>query len=162
MPRVHDRDHGYKRLKSTLRELDDAHVYVGVLQDRGSERTSDGKITLAGYAAVNEFGSEDGRVPERSFLRSTVDEERDTYEQALQRGLGKVIDGTSTTERELGLVGARVSRDVKRKIRELKEPANAPLTIERKGSANPLIDTGRLRQSITFLVKMDGPLEEAG
>jgi len=34
----------------------------------------------------------------------------------------------------------------------LKSPANAPSTIKRKGSANPLIDTGQQRQSVTYSI----------
>ena len=30
---------------------------------------------------------------------------------------------------------------------------NAPLTIELKGSSHPLIDTGQMRQSITYVVE---------
>ena len=70
MSGVTDRDMGYDSLMAELRELGQAgnpRVYVGILQDKGSETTEDG-ITLAGYAAVNEFGSSDGRMTSRSAL----------------------------------------------------------------------------------------------
>ncbi len=34
-------------------------------------------------------------------------------------------------------------------------PPNAPATIERKGSENPLIDTGSMRKAITYVVRED-------
>src|SRR4051812_36975227 len=37
---------------------------------------SEGGMTNAEIALVNEFGSQDGRVPERSFIRSTFDRNR--------------------------------------------------------------------------------------
>ena len=35
-------------------------------------------------------------------------------------------------------------------------PPNSPKTVKLKGSSNPLIDTGTLRKSITYVVKEDG------
>jgi len=135
------------------------------LQDKGSEMV-DGKITLAGYAAVNEFGSENGHVPERSFLRSTVDSKQGEYQKALDDATGEMIDetihrgitaGVRKLQKDLGSLGVKASGDVKTTIREIREPANAPGTLAKKYPAdNPLIHTGRMRQSISSKVDMDG------
>lgn len=108
-------------------------------------------LSLAQIATVNEFGG--GNVPERSFMRSTFDENRSKYQKRLERFLVQVIDGKIDLDRALGLMGTIVVRDVKVKIRDLRDPPNAPLTIKLKGSSNPLIDTGRMRQSIDFEVR---------
>lgn len=135
------------------------------MQDKGGEIVQGEEITLAGYAAVNEFGSADGRIPERSFLRSTVDGKRGAYADDLTRAAKKMIDvtirrgpgaGIRQLENDLGLLGNRASGDVKTTIRTLREPANKPSTRRRKKSSNPLIDTGRMRQSISHKVDMDG------
>ncbi len=34
-------------------------------------------------------------------------------------------------------------------IKDVKSPSNAASTIKQKGSANPLIDTGNMRQAVT-------------
>lgn len=161
---VTDRDLGYGNVVEWFGDLGTPAVYVGILQDKGSEMTEEG-ITVAGYAAVNEFGSEDGQVPERSFIRSTVDEQQADYERRLKSGMGKVIDvvvkggmnaGRGEMERHLGLLGAKVSRDIQQKIRDIRTPPNAPSTLSKKYPGdNPLIHTGRMRQSISFEVRLE-------
>lgn len=162
-----DTDLGYDALLATLGDMGDAAVYVGILQDQGSELDEDGNITVAGYAAVNEFGSADGRVPERSFLRSTVDANGRVYESELQAVAIETVDAAvrslssgqaeAALERGLGRVGARAARDVQVTIRDLRDPPNAPSTLAGKYPGdNPLIETGRMRQSISFAVSMDG------
>lgn len=162
-----DTDLGYEALLATLGDMGDAAVYVGILQDQGSELDEDGNITVAGYAAVNEFGSADGSVPERSFLRSTVDANGRVYESELQAVAIETVDAAvrslssgqaeATLERGLGRVGARAARDVQLTIRDLRDPPNAPSTLAGKYPGdNPLIETGRMRQSISFAVSMDG------
>ena len=44
---------------------------------------------------------------------------------------------------------------VVRKINKGPFTPNAPATVKRKGSSQPLIDTGNLRKSITFVIRDD-------
>ncbi len=184
--RVIDSDRGYRELLRGLAELGEPSVYVGILQDKGMlrerreyKRTKGGKITkkrrriavedpeaitLVEIATINEFGSEDGRVPERSFMRSTIDENEKRYQRRLDAVAGKTVDamvegGTAAGEaamREgLGQLGLLVERDIKSKIRDLREPPNAPATLAQKYPGdNPLIETGRMRQAISFRVEV--------
>ena len=109
-------------------------------------------ITLVEIGTINEFGSSDGRIPARSFLRSTVKEKRAKYKALSAKIVEKVIDKPEDFLLLLGKLGQIAENDVKNKIRDLKEPKNAPLTIKLKGSDNPLIDTGQLRQAIRFVI----------
>lgn len=157
--RVVDRDKGYKRIRDNLRKLDKAStgdgpgVFVGVRSDAGDDE--DG-TPLTAIAAVNEFGSADGHVPERSFLRSTVDANREAYVALLGKALDRAYSGggspKATLKRLLGRLGAKAAGDVQKTITKLDSPPNAPATVAKKGSDNPLIDTGRLRQSIDWKV----------
>jgi hypothetical protein len=156
--KVIDRDLGYSRIIRNLRDLGRAAqsieklpaVFVGV---RADTHAVDG-TQMALIAAANEFGTADGHVPERSYIRSTLDENREKYLDALSKATGRAVDkGPAVMRTELGKVGARVVADIQRKIVAIKEPPNAPSTIAAKGSANPLIDTGRLRQSIDWEVR---------
>jgi len=141
---VEDRDHGYKQLLGLLSKQPQVGVLVGIRGQQGQD--------LLLYATVNEFGSEDGRIPERSFLRATVDENRVKYAKILEVAALRLLDGESP-DRAFGIVGMTVVADVQRRIRDRISPANAPSTIRQKGSDVPLIDTGRLRQSIDYVVE---------
>ena len=148
--RFKDVDRGYRRILRSMGATRSAKVYVGVRQGKTTE---DGQ-SLALVAAANEFGTADGRIPERSFLRSTVEENRRRYGDILRDSVIKVaVLGVSTVDRELNRLGARAAGDVQEKIRSIDTPPNAPSTIARKGTDNPLIETGRLRQSIDWEVE---------
>jgi hypothetical protein len=168
-----DRDRGYRKLMAGLKKLGTPAVYVGILQDKGSEMDPEGNITLAGYAAANEFGvSKDGeqRIPERSFMRSTVDRNRKAYQTRLDEACGAAIDAATAgsdpaaaLEQKLGLLGAEAQGDIQRTIRDTHEPPNAPMTLARKYPGNhPLIHTSRMINSIQFCVSMDGSVPKAG
>ncbi len=157
---VTDRDTGYRDLVRALGELGGPVVLVGIREAKGSVVTEDGGDTVAGYATKNEFGS--GRVPERSFLRSTVDANEARYAEELAAAIGKVVDGSAGVGQAFGVVGAKVARDVQQKIRDTHDPPNAPRTIRMKGSSHPLIDTGRMLQSIDYEVRLQGVTVEQG
>lgn len=92
-------------------------------------------------------------IPMRSFIRSTVDEKQGDYHAIATRLMGRIIRGELTKFDALSLMGQQIEKDIKRKITTLKYPPNAPSTIKKKGSSNPLIDTGHMRSSIRYVVK---------
>lgn len=93
-------------------------------------------------------------IPERSFIRSTLKEKRKEIIARQIKLLKKIAKGELTEQKALGLLGEFVSDLIKQKIKSLKSPPNAPITIKRKGSSNPLIDEGQLANSITYKVKL--------
>lgn len=123
-----------------------ALVEVGVISDHTYE---DG-LTVVEVAAYNEFGTK--HIPERPFIRSTVKKEKPKLKAFSGKLLKKIIDGKLTREKALGLLGQKVAGEIKETITTLRAPPNAASTIAAKKSSNPLIDTGELRQSITFEV----------
>lgn len=152
---VKDTDKGYRKAVRALRKASGTkHVVVGIRSAKGSEVAPGDDINLAGIAAVNEFGSEDGHVPERSFLRATFDAHKADYTKVVEDILPKILDGTSTVDKELGRLGLKVTGDVQKTIRAGVDPPNAPSTIKRKrGSTKPLVDTGRLIASVDHEVR---------
>lgn len=149
---VEDVDLGFEKVVQAIQDLQ-VGVVVGILQDRGGEVAEGGELTLAGYAAVNEFGTKDGHVPERSFLRSTVAENEGRYVRELVDAARSVMVGDAEIEAAFGMVGLGAENDVKDKIRDLRDPPNAASTLRRKYPGdNPLIDTGRMRQAISHAV----------
>jgi phage gpG-like protein len=133
-------------------------VKVGVLASKGAGDThnTDGgsPMTLVEIAAVHEFGSRDGRIPERSFLRSTFLIRRVNALAAMQTKLAKAIvtDGMDPSK-ALAILGAWGAAEVKNTFTEIDiPPPLAESTIARKGSSRPLVDTGLLKNSISYEV----------
>ncbi len=125
------------------------YVVVGITGDKGSDL-----VTIGAY---NEYGSEDGaHPPERSFLRATFDEGKEKYVAMVAKGLDDSLAGKGTLRRALDGTGLRLASDVQLRIRRGILPENAPITIKRKGSSKPLVDTGRLLQSISHEVRGGG------
>ena len=143
---VIDNDLGYESLMDDVKKLDrEPFVKVGVLGKSGSE--------LATYAGANEFGTRDGRIPERSFIRSTMGQNRFALFQQAERYLNQIAAGTMNPRQALGLMGEWLRARIVIKITTLQDPPNAPSTIAKKGSSNPLIDEGRLRNAIAWEVE---------
>ncbi len=91
-------------------------------------------------------------IPERSFIRSTLHEQRDEIIALKKKLLGQILDGKMNTEKALGILGAFLADKIKLKIVAIKDPPNKASTIRKKGTSNPLIETGQLRNSITYEV----------
>lgn len=131
------------------------HVKIGINQDKFKEPKEEfgggvSPFTLGQVAVVNEFGSKDGRVPERSFIRTTDEDKRDDISTYLRRRKLDVISGRQTAKQVLGEVGAKMKGFIQDKIISIRTPPNAPSTIARKGSSNPLIAEGQLLRSIEW------------
>lgn len=146
-------DRAYRALMARLGG-GEQHVKVGVLGSHGGgDQEGDSDATVAMIALIHEFGSDDGKVPERSFIRrALIVHEREIA--AMQARLARqVVAGNLTMARAHEQLGAYVAGLVKALIAEGDiKPENAPSTIERKGSSRPLVDTGQLVGSINFEV----------
>lgn len=131
-------------------------VRIGVLGAGGEARDD---LTQAELAAIHEFGAPRANVPERSFLRATADAKRLEWLALLERTLRLVTAGRLDLEAALGIVGQKAVADVVARIRRGAgiPPPLQPETIQRKGSDRPLVDTGRLVQSITYEVRKGTP-----
>ncbi|KAB8139269.1 hypothetical protein F9U64_01195 [Gracilibacillus oryzae] len=91
-------------------------------------------------------------IPERSFIRSTYDEEENKLVRLADRLLVQVLEGNLTVENYYGRIGEYLISKIQATMKNMSSPPNSGATSEAKGSSNPLIDTGRLRQSITWRV----------
>lgn len=56
-------------------------------------------------------------------------------------------------EQAADMIGAKAAAVMKNTIRDFDNPPNAPSTIARKKSDNPLVDTGLMMQSVTWDVR---------
>ena len=162
-------------LREKLEKLNGKKVKVGIVGE------SDSKLLT--YAAANEYGAniaipEDGRmrrklhslgihlkaetthiiIPERSYVRSTFDNKNYYQElrKKLQSPFEEVLNNKRDPETLLDLIGLQYVANVRRTIRDMKEPENHPVTQEIKNGKGRkkgiLVDSGRLVRSIAYEV----------
>lgn len=138
----------YNKLDQLRRRVsENSGVFVGVPSGKSGE---DG-TPLAVIAAANEFGT--SRIPERSFLRVPLRANQDDFAKVFRNQLPLVASGELTLFQLMSQLGARAVSVSQEAISSGIQPPNAQSTVERKGSSTPLVDTGRLRQSITYVVE---------
>lgn len=146
--RVVIEDKKWETYKSDLRALKSVGVAVGVFEDAKNEKGE----PVADYAARNEYGI--GR-PERSFMRSTVDEHKRVYLGLMEKivnGLGrrKEKQRRNVIQAMLLGVGMGLEEDIVAKILTAKSWATplADRTVRNKGHDLPLIETTALVNAI--------------
>lgn len=141
-----------KRPSKALKKLQKAHKEFGAMGKVkvgfpvGSNDYPDGTSVIM-VAAVHEFGSPDNNIPERSFLRSTVKENRRKYKASARKLMKKVFNGDLTGRKALETMGLILQTDVKQKIVDIDSPA----LLHREG--NPLVDTGHMLESVVYEVE---------
>lgn len=129
----------------------------GLFQPKGKNVLAVADKTAENGIKVMFILKESVNIPERSFIRSTFDEKNDEWMDFLEKQIEKLCELEIDAQTVFKRLGARIAGDIQDKIRDIRTPPNAPLTIENKGSDNPLIDTGGLRMHVTWkLVRDDG------
>lgn len=93
------------------------------------------------------------RIPPRPFLRITLMDCQKKWVGKLTRYGDDIIFRGMTAREAIDRLKHEMVADMKEHIKALKFPENAPLTIERKRSDDPLIDKGTLLKSITCVVE---------
>lgn len=147
-----------KRLKALIKKMSKAYkVAVGVLQNEPLQENSQAKakpnFTMVDLATVHEFGSKDGHIPKRSFIRSTCDAKAKEYLDIMGKLQGRCFDGKYTLRQSSGVLGNKISKDIVLAVNSGLMPPLKQSTIKRKKSSKPLIDTGVLKGCISYEVR---------
>lgn len=136
-----------KQLIEQLKASGEMAVYVGFPAEFDKKVEGSDNFNLASLAAVLEFGNE--RIPSRPFLRQTLTENQEKYTALFV----KLFESGVSIDQIYEQIALIAQGDVQQNIVNGKWTANAPSTIKRKKSSKPLIDTGKLRQSVKGIVK---------
>jgi len=150
-----------------LDELFNTHLEIGVFGEDDSE--------MVMIASVHEFGvkikvtdkmraylhsigihlkpsTKTIKIPERSFIRAGYDKEKENIIRESEKLLEKVMKLELPVKVFFETLGELIVGMIQKYLTDLSSPPLHPATIASKGSSNPLIDTGRLRESITYKV----------
>ena len=129
------------------------HVAVGLPSEEvGGTVYADGQ-TVAQVGAQHEYGA---GVPRRSFLRTPFAVKKDDMDKAIAKQFEDVFQRGKTAEKALGLIGTvavNISKGAFTTRGYGEWPDITDDTKEAKGSSQVLIDTGTLRNSITYVVR---------
>ena len=150
--RVVEIDHGWKKHVRAMRRSGPVRVEVGYLAGAAERTGEESGIGNAALAVIHEFGTR--RIEARPTLGPTADA---NWRRYLARARGEayaaLVAGRSMTVAAGISVGPSAVADTARAITNLRSPPNTPATIERKGSSNPLIDTGGMRQAVDWRIR---------
>lgn len=137
--------------KALSKFVTDKFVTVGIHEDENA-RPEKG-VNNATLGAIQHFGTDD--IPSRPWLDVGVEQSNQEYLQLIIDGVEDGLGSDQILE-QMGLVA---QASVQQYMVDLQTPPNAPSTIAAKKSSNPLIDTGELRQSVTYKVTQGKPTE---
>ena len=171
---IKDNRVNYDAFRKRMKAMQGAYVKVGFpegepvgeAKNKGSGHSPYSDISEVVQIAVwNEFGvpnekaaaagakkgfMEFWKIPPRPFFRNAIDGNRETLKAHVDKIGGLVIDGDKTVKEGLELIGIFMQDKVKGSITATLTPPNAESTIKAKGSSHPLLDTGQMRNSVTF------------
>ncbi len=148
---IEDIDLGFEDIIQSIIEDNDKEIEVGYYNDE----VEDG-IGLAELAAVHEFGLGN---PERPFMRRSFDNGVKDIFAMEKKLIGSMIDGNIDKEQVMEILGDFHKNQIQSGVieRTLGLVENAQVTVDRKGSDTPLIDSSRLINSTqSNIVKKNG------
>ena len=129
------------------------YVAVGLPAEEVGGTVYDDGQTVAQVGAQHEYGA---GVPRRSFLRTPFDIKKDDLDKAIAKQFEDVFKRGKKAEQALGLIGTvavNISKGAFTSRGYGEWPDISAATKEDKGSSQVLIDTGTLRNSITYVVR---------
>jgi hypothetical protein len=117
---------------------------------------------VAYVATIHEFGYPAGGIPARPFMRPTVESKREEWATNVRAALASAILAAEPSKlySNLEQVGGRAAGDISYTIKRVNTPPLAASTLAARQSRKktpgvskkPLVDTGKMIQSVTYAV----------
>lgn len=142
----------------SIQQLASNEVLIGIPATT-TERQDGEAINNATIGYIQERGSPVNNLPARPFLVPGVEKAQKAATDELKKGADEAMDGNAQgAEKALHRAGITASNSVKATINAGVPPALADSTLaarRRRGRTGevPLIDTGSLRNSITYVLR---------
>lgn len=151
---------GTNLLELIVPGVENARILMGVPADTALVREDENSkepLNNAELLAIHEHGTIDGRIPARPLLEPVLKQESKFINEGFEKYISLMTDGeTEEAETYLEKMALYLEGRLKAYFENNDWTPNAPITIKRKGSAMPLIDTGDLRRSIKAFVDYKG------
>ncbi len=142
---------------SAIQEMAGRHVVVGIPSEKAQRIDEEDTNAQIGY--VNEFGSPAKNIPARPFLIPGIDQASEKCANVLGKFAKQVFHDAAAIDRGLNAAGIIAVSSVKNRIKagEGFAPLSERTLAERKQAGfkgtKPLIHTGQLLNSITYVVR---------
>ncbi|MGG6461402.1 hypothetical protein [Solilutibacter silvestris] len=147
-------EHVLRQIKALAKN----EVLIGIPDETAGRQTGDA-ITNAAIGYIQETGSPINNIPARPFLVPGVEASLPVVEKSLKHGAKQVLRGIGgAIDKALNKSGLQAQNSVRATINSGIDPALAESTLaarKRRGrtGTKPLIDTGQLRNAITYVIR---------
>ncbi len=147
---------GAEKLKQFLNGMNNVQSRVGWLD---SSKYENG-FPVAAAAAQNELGNPELGIPPRSFIRTTVSEQRQNWRELGASGARAMMAGNETLASVMEKLAFQAEGDIAKKITQITSPPLKASTIKARqrklangkevGSlTKPLLETGTMLNTLT-------------
>lgn len=143
----------YKQVKKNLLEFSKLDLLVGVPQEKTEREDTSRSITNAELMFIHTNGSPLKNIPKRPTIEPTIEEQKERIEKMFSSAVNKILAHKGDGRDDLEKLGIFLVNKIKAKFGSDELAPNAESTIAHKKSDRPLIDTGQLRNSITYVVR---------
>ena len=146
-------DLGWRGIKKDYRVLHGSFVKVGFPFEgkTSGEKTMDEIIQIA---LGNEFGIASKNIPERPFVRTTIDENRKKIQAVITQKYNAIVSGILTPRQALDRIGEKVKDMMEAKVFRGPFAPLAATTVFKKGHDNALLDTRQMVRTIQHKLVM--------
>ena len=132
--------------KRTAREINGLFWHVAKSGQKTLARNENGKLVV--YFLL----TKEVKLPARPFIDVTAAKNVDKIANIVANGVADIYLHKTTAGQIFDQIGKFLSIEMKREMVATNEPMNAKITQNNKGFNNPLLDTGALQRSITWVV----------
>lgn len=146
-----------KIIVSRMRTMTGRTVLVGIPSDKAMRQGGAPTNAMLGY--IHEFGAPEANIPARPFLLPGIRAVKDKVAGYLKQSSIAALKGDSgKADRAMGAAGLVAVSSIQRQFTSGSFAPLKPSTLKarrRRGrtGTRPLIDTGQLRRSITFVLR---------
>lgn len=152
-----ERDRGWNKILDNVRRTKGIRLDVGFVGPDAAAKHGDSRLTVAIVAAIHEFGA--GRIPERSYLRSTFEANQGRYFALIETAVSLSVFGTATVESAVAHIGSVIVADIQQAIRNGISPDLSDETLRKKQAKDqpdtPLVATQQMIDAVTFAVRRE-------
>lgn len=150
---------GFESLKKIVESMANTSVYVGVPEAETDRDDENSDITNAALAYIHDTGAPEAGIPARPFMTEGIRDAQKEISERLEKAAKASLDGNQAqATRQYNAAGIIAQKSIQNKITDGDFTPLAASTLasrrrrKRKGT-KPLLDSGALRQSITYTVE---------